>query len=55
MDNKTYFEVVASFDNYCSWETSSKHVVSIENNKELNYECEVEDLNRNIETNLVNE
>jgi len=55
MNDKTYFEVVVNLDDYYSWKTFSKHVVSIESNKELNHECEVENLSRNIKTNLINE
>ncbi len=55
MDDKANFEVVASLGNHCSWKAFSKHVVSIESNKELNHECEVEDSNRNIEIDLVDE
>lgn len=55
MNDETNFEVVASFDDHYSWKTSSKHVVPIESDKELNHECEVEDSSRNIETNLVDE
>jgi len=55
MNDKTYFKVVVSLNNYYSWETFLKHAISIKSNKELNHECEVEDSSRNIETNLINE
>lgn len=55
MNGETCFEVVVSLDDHCSWKTFSKHVVSIEDDKELNHECEVEDLSRDIETDLIDE
>ena len=53
MNSEAYFKAAASLNDHYSWKTFSKHVVSIEVDKESNHECEVEDLSENIKTNLI--
>ena len=55
MNDEIYHEIVVNLDDYCSWKTFSKYVILIKIDKELNHECEVENFNRNIKTNLIDE